>query len=247
MLSKAVGAILCLDEADKMGPGQLDAILSVCEEGESIVNKYAFLVDVNTKTTGAFAANPKNGDWSDSLQVTDKNLPFPPQMLNRFDIVVIVRKLTNKQSHYDYALQLSEIDYEDESNFDYEFLSKYITVAKEIRPKATHAANRLIAEYYSEFMMDEKIEYYKSGRSAASIIRIAEAFARLRHVDEIDETIAQRVIDFDSEKNARLNITIEHKTEDSIYLIDVILGIIDFLIDFQMISYHFHAQDFVAL
>ncbi|MGA6990799.1 MAG: hypothetical protein WBX81_10315, partial [Nitrososphaeraceae archaeon] len=123
-------------------------------------------------------------------------------------------------SHYDYALQLSEIDYEDESNFDYEFLSKYITVAKEIRPKATHAANRLIAEYYSEFMMDEKIEYYKSGRSAASIIRIAEAFARLRHVDEIDETIAQRAIDFDREKNARLNITIEHKTEDSIYLID---------------------------
>ena len=59
----AIKAFLAINEFDKLPIEHQNAILEVMEEGESVVNKYAFLRKINTQTTVIASANPKNGDW----------------------------------------------------------------------------------------------------------------------------------------------------------------------------------------
>ena len=102
------------------------------EEGESILNKYAFLRKINAQTSVIATANPVNGDWINMLTISDKELPFPLQMLSRFDSILVFRRTKNKKACEAFAEACSNLTNMD-LELDYELLQKYIEYARSIQ------------------------------------------------------------------------------------------------------------------
>ena len=65
-------AFLIINEFDKLPDEHKNAILEVMEEGESILNKYAFLRKINAQTSIIATANPVNGDWLNQFMIQNE-------------------------------------------------------------------------------------------------------------------------------------------------------------------------------
>jgi DNA replicative helicase MCM subunit Mcm2 (Cdc46/Mcm family) len=216
----AIKAFLVINEFDKLPPEHQNAILEVMEEGESVVNKYAFLRRINTQTTVIASSNPKNGNWIDPKRVVDKELPFHIQILSRFDIIIIYRRSENKEDHLKFADRFLNINQAD-LTFTSEFLQKYIEIARQIIDVSINQdAKDLLKNFYSKLAISKNIDYDVSGRTLATLERCAITFARFRLKNVVTEEIAQRAINFFGEMLQRLNLEVLMKTDPLIYAID---------------------------
>jgi len=210
-------AILVINEFEKLDPRDQEAILEVMEEGESILNKYAFLRKIRAKASVIATANPENGRWINDLKIDAKELPFSLALLSRFDILVIFRKPKNKAEAQ--AFVDGKTEYElNGVGIDPEFLQKYIEYAKRI-PKVTvdlEAAN-VLNDYHISLQLDPELVYDVSNRTWDAIYRVAKTFARLYLTDIVTREIAQRAISFIEEMLSKLNLTNENASNDLIY------------------------------
>ncbi|MPZ07282.1 MAG: AAA domain-containing protein [Nitrososphaeraceae archaeon] len=214
-------AFLVINEFDKLPDEHKNAILEVMEEGESILNKYAFLRKINAQTSVIATANPVNGDWINNLFVDDKELPFPLQILSRFDSIIIFRRNKTKEACDAFANANSQLQNSDNIESDYTFLQKYIEFARRIVDiRIDQDAIALLNNFYTKLMMDEDLGYDVSNRTFDTIYRIAKAFARLKLTNVVTKKIAQRAIAHIEEMLSKLNLTPSSKLDPSIYAFD---------------------------
>jgi len=194
----ANGGLLALDEIEKLGKNELMILHEAMEQGSVTISKAGIHVTLKTETSVLAAANPKFGRWDDNLSLVEQ-IAIPPTILNRFDLIFLIRDKPGKDYDEQLAERVLESYVEDvDLAIPVDLLRKYILyVRKNIKPRLSNEAIARIKDFFVS--LREKSQELKavpiSTRQLESIVRLAEASARIRFSDIVEKEDADLAIE----------------------------------------------------
>ena len=216
--------IAAVDELDKMAPDDRSAMHQALEQQEISVSKAGINATLKSRCSLLGAANPKYGRF-DQYEPIGEQIDLEPALISRFDLIFTVtdqpdeeedRNLAQHILNTNYAGELStqrskmtNVDVSDEEidsvtadvdpDIDPELMRKYIAYAKQnCHPRMTDAARQAIEDFYVDLRskgQDEDSPVPVTARQLEAIVRLAEASARVRLSDTVDEADSERVIE----------------------------------------------------
>jgi replicative DNA helicase Mcm len=189
VLVQAHKSIAVLDEAEKTGdhPETLYSLDSVMESQELNINKVGFSITVPTETTVILICNPKLSRWDTRLSLKEQ-VPFNEVTLSRIDLKFAFMDIPNKERDNKINKRLYGGE-KLKSPLSSEFLIKYLLYAKKIEPKLTKKTFQQLNKYYLDLREKSKQQegiLQITPRQFDTLIRLSEAFAKLRLSEEIN-------------------------------------------------------------
>ncbi len=193
--------IACIDELDKMTQDDRSAMHEAMAQQTVTISKASIQATLKAQTAILAAANPKHGRF-DPYQPPADQIDLPPTLINRFDLIFPIRDKPDREKDTrmaEHILHLhSSVEDQKEPPISQDILRKYISFAKRnSSPRLTEAAIQEIKNFfvglrgqYSEKERSVPI----SVRQLESMIRLAEASARVRLSDRAEAEDAQRAI-----------------------------------------------------
>ncbi len=198
-LGKANNSICIIDEMDKLSDEDRNALHTPMESGQIIVNKADIHATLQANCSILGIANPKEGifDLSGDKTLTNQ-INLPPPLMSRFDIIfVMVDKIDQENDFSIVDIICSKEDKCEEIPID--LFRKYISYARELKPRLNKEKMNILSEFYSKL---RKMSVGKSMRGmpitprhAEGIIRLAEASAKIRLSNEVDEKDINKAIE----------------------------------------------------
>ncbi|MBS3162622.1 ATP-binding protein [Candidatus Woesearchaeota archaeon] len=194
--------ILVLDEMDKISKEDTSALHEAMEQQQISIAKANIQATLRTQTSILAAANPKMGRF-DPFTPIPNQIDMPPALINRFDLIFVMRDLPNKEIDANIASKVLEShSYKDSPpEISGKLLRKYIAYTRQrISPKLTEAAVDVIRTFYVELRSsgsegDSSIKSIPiSARQLEAVVRLAEASARIKLKATVDEEDAIRGI-----------------------------------------------------
>ncbi len=201
--------ICCIDEFDKMEESDRTAIHEVMEQQTVSIAKAGITTTLNARTAILAAANPKYGRWNpnadrDPHVAMMKNINLPAALLSRFDLVFLLLDKVDKDADKALAEHITYVHQhettapdamgEGQTRYPPAFIRQYISVAKNIKSHVPQALTEYIVESYVTLRAQDKeraeSQHSKStttARQLLSILRLAEARARLHFREEVDK------------------------------------------------------------
>ena len=211
--------IAMIDEFDKMRADDRVAIHEAMEQHTVSIAKAGIVATLNTRTSILAAANPRRGRWNPYKDPAD-NLNLPPTILSRFDLLFVLEDKPHPQEDHEKATHILNIHQSQtlpvDPPIDQDLLRKYIAYARrEIRPLLTDEARERLLEFYKELRqvsgkIDEKgpDPIAITPRQLESLVRLAEARAKMRLSDEVSFEDASGAINL-------MNATLEKLAKDT--------------------------------
>ncbi|NHN41790.1 cell division protein [Halorubellus sp. JP-L1] len=216
--------IAAVDELDKMAPDDRSAMHQALEQQEISVSKAGINATLKSRCSLLGAANPKYGRF-DQYEPIGEQIDLEPALISRFDLIFTVtdqpdeeedRNLAQHILNTNYAgeletqrTEMTNVDVTSEEiddvtadvdpDIDPELMRKYIAYAKQnCHPRMTDEARQAIEDFYVDLRskgQDEDSPVPVTARQLEAIVRLAEASARVRLSDTVDEADSERVID----------------------------------------------------
>lgn len=194
--------LLAIDEMDKMTDEDTSALHQAMEQQCVTIAKANIQATLRCQTSVLAAANPKFGRF-DPYQPIAKQIDMPSPLINRFDLMFIVRDKPDKERDSRIAHQiLKKSSYQGtQADIKPEILRKYIAYAKKTcNPILEKEALEEIKNFYVDLRNsgqtgDEKVQPIPiSARQLEAIVRLAEASAKVRLSNVVTVDDAQRGI-----------------------------------------------------
>jgi len=185
----ASGGIVCIDELDKISKDEMSTLHEALEQQQITVNKANIHATLKTEVSVLAAANPKFGRWDKMKSIVDQ-IDLPPPILNRFDLIFILRDEPDEELDRLVAEGVVKGLTENiEGIIPPELLRKYIIYTKKTTPVWTESAKKKVVDFYLTLRMAAKDQQTIpiSARQLESIIRLAEASARVRLSKKVTE------------------------------------------------------------
>jgi len=88
--------LVCIDELEKMDPGDRSAMHEAMEQQTVTISKANVQATLRSETSVLAAANPKFGRF-DPYQSIAQQIDLPPTLINRFDVIFTLRDLPDKE------------------------------------------------------------------------------------------------------------------------------------------------------
>jgi len=216
--------IAAVDELDKMASDDRSAMHQALEQQEISVSKAGINATLKSRCSLLGAANPKYGRF-DQYEPIGEQIDLEPALISRFDLIFTVtdqpdededRNLAQHILNTNYAgeletqrTEMTNVDVTSEEidsatadvdpDIDPELMRKYIAYAKQnCHPRMTDEARQAIEDFYVNLRskgQDEDSPVPVTARQLEAIVRLAEASARVRLSDTVDEADSERVID----------------------------------------------------
>jgi replicative DNA helicase Mcm len=207
--------VLALDEIDKMNSHDRSSLHEAMEQQSLSVAKAGICATLLTRTSVLAAANPKLGRFDNYLPIAEQ-INMPPSLLSRFDLIYLVTdkpetthdtKLANHiLSAHSTGTEILKAEHEKREPVILEnlvlppihpvLMRKYIAYAKRIIPVLTPEAKLKLQNYFvsvrSEASEGKPVPI--TARQIEALIRLAEASARVRLSETVDERDAELVI-----------------------------------------------------
>jgi len=196
--------LLALDELDKVSVEDISALHEALEQQQISISKANIQATLRAETTVLAAANPKLGRFDPYGPPIAKQIDLPPALINRFDLIFVLKDMPDKEMDEKIATHVLGIHKEIEKvkpTIPIEKLRKYIAYVKQkVFPKLTKEALNEIKNFYIELRNSgESEEGIKpipiSPRQLESLIRLAEAVARVRLSEKITKNDAKKAIE----------------------------------------------------
>jgi replicative DNA helicase Mcm len=193
--------MVCIDEIEKMDEHDRSTMHEAMEQQTVTISKANIQATLRAETSVLAAGNPKLGRF-DPLIPIPQQINISPALLSRFDIIFILRDLPNKKQDEAVASHVLEEHQQGTIREGYspEFLRKYISFARKIKPKLSDSAVSEIKNFYisirnKSIRSSSEIKPIPiTARQLEAIIRISEACAKLRLSNEVSISDAKRAI-----------------------------------------------------
>ena len=160
-------------------------LLDIMEEGEFTINKFGHNRKIQAPTTIIASSNFKDEAYEFNIIQFLGLLPLEKQLLDRFDIIVIIiDNCKDPKELEEYAQRKINLLSNNIPNYDV-FLQKYIEIARGIKiRKISDESLKMIMDYYiglykSSFIIESK-------RKLETIIRLCKAVAKLKLKDTVE-------------------------------------------------------------
>jgi replicative DNA helicase Mcm len=197
---------VAIDELDKMRDEDREAIHPAIEQQIVAVAKGGINTTLNSRCGVVAAANPKLGRWNPYKGILD-NMDLPVSLLNRFDLIWIVRDSPEQgrdAALADHVLATHQAEAH-APPIDARMLRRYISYARRINPVLTREAAEYVKAYYLKLRGVHKENVAQgentiliTARQLESIVRVGEAHARMRlheRVERVDIEDAVALVD----------------------------------------------------
>ena len=207
--------ICCIDEFDKMDDSTKVILHEAMEQQTISIAKAGIICQLNARTAILASANPIKSKYDPKLSVV-QNIRLPPSLLSRFDLIYLMldkhnetydRRLANHiVSLYGNVEEDSDVEMEDlsmagtgkkkkqiktkEKTFvRKEVLTAYISQARKKDPKISDSIVNQLIQHYIEMrqLSSGKNTISATPRQLESLIRLAEASARMRFSDYVEK------------------------------------------------------------
>ena len=199
--------LACIDEFDKMSNDDRRSIHTAMEQQIITVDKAGIHVTLSSRCSILAAANPVSGRFDPTDSLTSQ-INLEPPLLTRFDVIFKIVDVPDTKKDKALAEHLVNIHQagEREANgntpdrfvslIDIDLLRKYVVMAKRIKPRISNTAHDLLVSTY----INIRNKYNQTGivaitpRQLESMIRFAEASARMRLSDIVNIDDAKRAV-----------------------------------------------------
>ena len=199
----ASGGTAQVDEFDKIDDEDRAALHEAMESQTVSVAKAGIVAKFRTKTAILSAANPKYGRFDQTKNLAEQ-FNIPPTLLSRFDLIFPIVDVLDPEKDARLAEHIlsthrGDDDRENEEKvvFDKDVLRKYIALARrKVFPKLSKEASDKIKQFY--------VDLRSKGKDAGSVtitpryleglVRLAEAHAKVRYSETVDEEDADVAI-----------------------------------------------------
>jgi replicative DNA helicase Mcm len=178
--------LVCIDELEKMDPQDRSAMHEAMEQQTVTISKANVQATLRAQTSVLAAANPKFGTF-DPFQSIPQQIDLPPTLINRFDLIFILRDLPNKEDDEKIANHIlqSQKTKEAKALIEPELYRKYVAYAKQrIKPVLTDEAIEELKDFYVS-LRNSAVNYETetrnipiSARQLNALVRMSEASAK---------------------------------------------------------------------
>jgi replicative DNA helicase Mcm len=197
--------LVCIDELEKMDENDRSTMHEAMEQQTVTISKANVQATLRAQTSVLAAANPKFGRF-DPHEMIAKQVNLAPSLLNRFDVLFILRDLPNRIRDESIAAHvLQEHQHKSHGGTDIiekDLLRKYISYAKQkCHPALSDEAIKVIKTFYVGLRNQpiagggETRPIPISARQLEALVRLAEATAKARLAKFVTEEDAQSAID----------------------------------------------------
>ncbi|MCL4373085.1 ATP-binding protein [Candidatus Parvarchaeota archaeon] len=196
--------LLMIDELDKMNKDDRVAMHEALEQQSISISKANIHATLTAQTSVLAAANPKLGRFN-PFDVISSQIELPPTLINRFDLIFILKDRPDKETDTLIAQRILEANRDINKNkpeIPPNIMKKYIAYAKQnIKPKISVDAMKVIQDFYLKLRSQYSTEGEEvkpipiSARQLEAVVRLTEASAKVRLSDYATIEDAKRAID----------------------------------------------------
>ncbi|MFZ5955847.1 MAG: minichromosome maintenance protein MCM [Nanoarchaeota archaeon] len=195
--------LVCIDELEKMDENDRSTMHEAMELQTVTISKANVQATLRSQTAVLAAANPKFGRFN-PMEMIAKQVNLSPALLNRFDVIFILRDLPNKERDESIASHVLK-EHKKDTSYDLiekSLLRKYVAYAKQkFNPALSEEAVEEIKSFYVGLRNQPKTSddilqpIPISARQLEALIRLSEACARARLSKKVTKDDAKRAID----------------------------------------------------
>jgi len=190
--------ILCVDEFDKMSKEDQIAMHEGLEQQQISIAKASIVATLPAQVSVLAGSNPKFFRFDPMKSIVDQ-VDIPDTLLSRFDLKFALKDVPNVEQDEKLATHILETRLKPsrvEPLIKPDFLRKYIAYArKNCKPEMTREAAEKLKKFYLEMRsmyVGEAIAI--TLRQNEGLMRLAEASAKIRLSDKVEDKDAERAI-----------------------------------------------------
>lgn len=191
--------LVAVDEFDKMNEKDRGALHPAMAQQIVTINKGGINATLNARCAVLGAANPTLGRYNPYQSVAENIKTFPLSLLNRFDLIFIMRDEPEEQTDKATGETILSLMGQ-RAPIDFETLKKYIAYSKTVKPSIPDEVSRHLIDFYVQMRKSSK-EHAETAavmitpRQLESLIRLMLAHARLHFRSQATLEDAEAAID----------------------------------------------------
>jgi replicative DNA helicase Mcm len=195
--------LVCIDEFEKMDENDRSTMHESMEQQTVTISKATVQATLRSQTSVLAAANPKFGRF-DSSESIPKQVNLPPSLLNRFDVIFIMKDLPNRDRDESIATHVLQEHKQGVKHdiIERDLLRKYISFSRQrYNPVLTDEAIAEMKSFYVNLRNQPTFSNSPikpipiSARQLEALVRLSEANARIRLGKKVTKKDAKVAID----------------------------------------------------